>query len=351
MGPKPTRAPGEAAWTLYVVLIVLAMTIVFMALQAWPEENTPPDPALLQALADNTFPIATVQPNDDFQDLQFLKPILADKRIVALGEATHGTREFFLMKHRLLRFLVREMGFRLFAIEAGVASSRAINDYVLHGTGSGRQALMGLEYWTWKTEEVLNLIEWMRTYNADPATTHKVQFLGIDPVFGERDRTMAANVRAILEQEGEESKVVVWAHNGHIAMTEGRMGRYLKEEFGDRVYLIGFEFNRGTFVSRRDPLTGTLTLYRVGPASSHYYAYTLARLNAPILFLDFRRLCRDELLCRWLREPHLSHNMDELYYVSRFKESWHTLDVSWLELYDGLVFVENTTGSQNLLLK
>ncbi len=63
------------------------------------------------------------------------------------------------MKHRLLQFLVREMGFHIFAMEAGVARSRAINDYVLHGTGDARQALMGLEYWTWKTEEALHFIE------------------------------------------------------------------------------------------------------------------------------------------------------------------------------------------------
>ena len=45
-----------------------------------------------------------------FADLQPLKRIIGDARIVALGEATHGTREFFQLKHRLLEFLATEMG-------------------------------------------------------------------------------------------------------------------------------------------------------------------------------------------------------------------------------------------------
>lgn len=49
--------------------------------------------------------------------MQPLKPVLAGKRVVALGEATHGTHEFFAMKHRMLAFLVQEMGFEHFVNE------------------------------------------------------------------------------------------------------------------------------------------------------------------------------------------------------------------------------------------
>lgn len=64
-----------------------------------------------------------------------LKQIIGNARVVALGEATHGTREFFQMKHRILEFLVREMGFTTFGIEATCAESNRVNDYVHTGVG------------------------------------------------------------------------------------------------------------------------------------------------------------------------------------------------------------------------
>ena len=53
-----------------------------------------------------------------------LKKIIGEARIVALGEATHGTHEFFQMKHRMLEFLVEEMGFNTFAMEAAWPASQ-----------------------------------------------------------------------------------------------------------------------------------------------------------------------------------------------------------------------------------
>ncbi len=82
--------------------------------------------------------------------------------------------------HRLLEYLVSELGFSHFGIEANWPESRVVNDYVLHGKGDAKQALAGLYIWTWNTEEVLALIEWMRAWNADPAHAKKVEFVGID---------------------------------------------------------------------------------------------------------------------------------------------------------------------------
>jgi len=57
-------------------------------------------------------------------DIEFLRDLVGDARIVALGENTHGTRDFFEMKARILRFLVEEMGFNTFAIEATWPAAR-----------------------------------------------------------------------------------------------------------------------------------------------------------------------------------------------------------------------------------
>ena len=135
---------------------------------------------LLSWLRRRAIPLATVEARRGFADLQPLKQIIAGARIVALGEATHGTREFFQLKHRLLEFLVTELGFTTFAIEANWPESLAVNDYVLHGRGDPAEVLAGLHFWTWNTEEVLDQIRWMRQYNADAAHERKVTFAGFD---------------------------------------------------------------------------------------------------------------------------------------------------------------------------
>jgi hypothetical protein len=56
-------------------------------------------------------PLKTTEPGHGFEDLRPFRELIGDARIVSMGEATHGTREFFQLKHRLLEFLVTEMGF------------------------------------------------------------------------------------------------------------------------------------------------------------------------------------------------------------------------------------------------
>jgi len=61
--------------------------------------------------------LKSVKAESGFEDLSPLKNVLKDVQIVGLGEATHGTKEFFQMKHRMLEFLVKEMGFTVLALE------------------------------------------------------------------------------------------------------------------------------------------------------------------------------------------------------------------------------------------
>ena len=79
------------------------------------------DTAAVRAwIRNHAIALTTVEAGNGFADLQPLRQIVGDARIVALGEATHGTREFFQLKHRLLEFLVSEMDFNIFAIEASL---------------------------------------------------------------------------------------------------------------------------------------------------------------------------------------------------------------------------------------
>jgi erythromycin esterase len=125
-----------------------------------------PDPAANSSwIQQRAVPFDTDDPTSASTDLQAFKAMVGGARVVLLGEGTHGTAEFFRMKHRLLRLLVEEAGFTAFGIEASFPDSEPINEYVRHGRGDARQVLAGQGFWTWRTEEVLAMVEWMREYN------------------------------------------------------------------------------------------------------------------------------------------------------------------------------------------
>jgi erythromycin esterase len=125
----------------------------------------------------NAIPLRTTIAGNGFEDLDPLRSIVGDASIVALGEATHGTREFFQLKHRLLEFLASQMGFSIFSIEASMPEAYRVNDFVLKGEGDPVQLLRG-PLSMWRTQEILDMILWMRKFNA--SGTGRVEFTGID---------------------------------------------------------------------------------------------------------------------------------------------------------------------------
>lgn len=133
---------------------------------------------VLTWMRESALPLATVQAGNGFADLERLRTTIGDARIVSLGEATHGTREFFQLKHRLLEFCVSRLGFTMFGIEASFPECLRVNDYVLRGEGDPAEALTGMRFWTWDTQEVLDLVKWMRGWNLSHA--RKVKFYGFD---------------------------------------------------------------------------------------------------------------------------------------------------------------------------
>jgi erythromycin esterase len=141
--------------------------------------SAPPSP-IVEGLSDHVTPLETVDPSAPLDDLDPLSGMLSDATVVGLGEATHGTREFFQLKHRLVRFMVEEMGLRVFTWEAYFAESLAIDDYVRTGEGDPVVALDGIEFWTWDVQSVLSMIEWMRSYNEGRPEPEKVRVYGFD---------------------------------------------------------------------------------------------------------------------------------------------------------------------------
>ncbi len=134
----------------------------------------------IEWLNKNTIPVNSLTAADGNKndDLLSFKNAIGNSRLVALGESTHGTSEFFSLKHRLLQYAVTELGFRLFAIEDNQLVAEKVNRYVLGGEGTAKESMSGM-FAVWYTKEVLTMIEWIRHYN-EKHSDDKVRFAGFD---------------------------------------------------------------------------------------------------------------------------------------------------------------------------
>ena len=153
------------------IVALAALLIVFTS--AWTM-NEP----VVEWISAHAVRLQTPEAGHGFADMQPLKTMIGNSRIVSLGEATHGTREFFQLKHRMLEFLATEMGFTIFSIEANMPEAYRLNDYVLNGNGDPAKLIEGMYFWTWNTQEVLDMVRWMREFNK--SGKGRVQFTGFD---------------------------------------------------------------------------------------------------------------------------------------------------------------------------
>jgi erythromycin esterase len=110
------------------IKLLAAAASVFLLARVFAGSQEAPRPAQVEWLMANAIPFETAEAGTGFADLEPLRAIIGDARIVALGEGTHGTREFFRMKHRLTEFLASEMGFTIFSIEASTPEAFAVSD-------------------------------------------------------------------------------------------------------------------------------------------------------------------------------------------------------------------------------
>ena len=172
----PILAGAGTAWLDDLSLQVDGLPLDLSGAAAWA-----PTPAEVAWARHAVIPLRTERAGSGFDDLKRVDAIVGDARIVSLGEGTHGTAEFFRMKHRLTEYLATKHGFTVFAIEANMPEARRVNEYVLTGRGDARAALAGLYFWTWNTEEVVDMIQWMRAYNA--SGKGRIEFWGFDMQF------------------------------------------------------------------------------------------------------------------------------------------------------------------------
>ncbi|QJR16691.1 erythromycin esterase family protein [Usitatibacter palustris] len=283
--------------------------------------------------------------SDDFSDLQFLKPLLEGKRIVQLGESSHGVAEFNWMKARLVRFLHRELGFDVVAFESSLSGCDVADAGI--GTKPPGDVMRDCIFSVWHSSETLGVFEYLDatrkvgqrislagfdtqnsgyarravharliTYAAlvDPKLGDRIEaaepftlrpklskeeagtlraaytdlaeglarnratlmqkatrHIDIDLAIQEarsrvrlvdqlaepdlvrsmpiRDEGMADNLDFIADRMFPGRKIIVWAHNGHIAKDDpnapGFMGSHVARRRGQETYTVGLYMGRG----------------------------------------------------------------------------------------------------------
>ncbi len=138
------------------------------------------------------------EPLPDFDDPAFgrLFDRFADRRIVLLGEASHGTSEFYRARAAITQHLVERYGFTIVAVETDWPDAAAVDRYVRH-----RPAIAGAEppfqrfpTWMWRNTDVAVLIDWMRSHNESvPEPNEQAGFHGLDIY------NMSGSIAAVLD--------------------------------------------------------------------------------------------------------------------------------------------------------
>ncbi|UXN62275.1 protein-L-isoaspartate(D-aspartate) O-methyltransferase [Phyllobacterium zundukense] len=172
------------------------MFVPLIGEQGWAEESDRP----VTAVREQTLPdmiAAAAEPLPESDDPAFGECFgrFADRRVVLLGEASHGTSDFYSARAAITRHLVEKHGFTIVAVEADWPDAAEIDRYVRH-----RQARPGSDppfqrfpTWMWRNTDVDAFIDWMREYNGGVEPERHAGFYGLDIY------NMSGSIAAVLD--------------------------------------------------------------------------------------------------------------------------------------------------------
>ncbi|MDF2440642.1 MAG: hypothetical protein JWN98_1626 [Abditibacteriota bacterium] len=144
----------------------------------------PQSPAQRSALV-NGLRAAALPIRGQNKDYDALMTLVGDARFVLLGEATHGTHEFYRERARITRRLIQEKGFTAIAVEGDWPDAYRVNQWV-RGLGSDANAEQALSNfgrfprWMWRNTDVRDMLQWLRQHNAQRPAASRAGFYGLD---------------------------------------------------------------------------------------------------------------------------------------------------------------------------
>lgn len=237
---------------------------------------------------------------------------IGDARVVLLGEATHGTHEFYRERAFVTRRLILEKGFTAVAVEADWPDAYRINRYV-RGAGTDEEAVQALAdfgrfpTWMWRNADVLDFVGWLRTHNDARPAEKRAGFYGLDLY------SLRASMRAVLHYLDKVDPD---------AARRARRRYSCFDQFGEELQEYGYAASFGLYPScEREVVTQLLDLHRqraeyasrdgrVAP-DEFFYAEQNARLvkNAEEYY---RTMFRGRVDSWNLRDRHMVDTLQEL---------------------------------------
>jgi len=410
-----------------------------------------PDAALAEQIAQAAQGFSDIES----VDLEPLMQRIGDARIVLIGEASHGTSEFYRLRERITRALIAWKGFSFVSIEGDWPDAARIDHYVRHleYAPSEWTAFARFPTWMWRNREVRTFVDWLREYNGEQEAARRVAFYGLDlyslynsiravldylddvdpetariarlrygcltpwqsdpATYGRaalsgsyrsceehvvhmlsdlmekrqvyarhdgerfldavqnaklvagaeqyyrimyygsraswnlRDTHMFETLKTLLEHHGPASKAIVWAHNSHIgnaAATEMGMrgeiniGQLCRDDFGDKVYSIGFGTDHGTVAASSD-WDGEMEVKHVRPALAGSYERLCHESASPRFFLPLRGASGN--LIAGLTKPRLERAIGVIYRPQTELQS-HYFEATLPRQFDEYVWFDET---------
>ncbi|RWM89775.1 MAG: protein-L-isoaspartate(D-aspartate) O-methyltransferase [Mesorhizobium sp.] len=208
--------------------------------QGWPESGNriandrPPARARTRSLPEMI--AAAAEPLPDFDDPAFgeLFDRFGDRRVVLLGEASHGTSEFYRARAAITRRLIEKHGFTIVAVEADWPDAAAIDRYVRHRPSRAKAdpPFQRFPTWMWRNTDVAAFVDWMRQHNERIRLSSRLTgFYGLDIY------NMSGSIAAVLQYldrvDPQAAKIArerygcltPWQHEpstyGRVALTSG----------------------------------------------------------------------------------------------------------------------------------
>ncbi len=344
---------------------------------------------LMDWLSANAIPMTTTEAGMSLGDLAPLGELIGNAHVVNLGGLTFGTSESFTIRYRILQYLVTKLGFNTLVFEISQYDAAQINHYLQTGEGDPRQILAELDDPRWNTQEMLEMLWWMRFHNREPGNAPAINIYGfevdtpflpmdlvianlmqIDPegtgrrelvykYLGERSRQVVENVDRLLYQVGYQGKFIVWEYNYDFAgaLQDDRLsniafhpsvGSMLSDIYEEDPFTIGFAFGRGRMTVFDSLLEDrTLMTFQVSPAPSGSFEWFARSTALPVFLIPIRQIIDEETpQTLWLDQPLLSRLSVGVYQPNDPSSGFHKIRLA--RVYDAMVYVDQVTPTQLL---
>jgi erythromycin esterase-like protein/predicted phosphoribosyltransferase len=180
--PSPFFAVGDSYWDFTQTTDEEVRDLLRAAAGPRPAAGRAPGPTEVAVIRAEAIPVEEGTPAD-----QVLSDLVGDAHLVLIGEASHGTAEFYAARARMTRRLIEEKGFCAVAAEADWPDAYRVNRYVRArgGDTTAEEALRGFDRfpaWMWRNTAVLDFVGWLREHNdgLGPDERAKAGFYGLD---------------------------------------------------------------------------------------------------------------------------------------------------------------------------